>query len=42
MKKCLKMPNYLISLIGMAAIVIVSAVVCGFLMHKNEQDEKTN
>jgi hypothetical protein len=36
------MPNYIISLIGMAAIVTVSAVVCGFLMHKHEQDEKTN
>ena len=32
------MPNYLISLIGMAAIVTVSAVVCGYLMYKNEQD----
>jgi hypothetical protein len=36
------MPNYLISLIGMAAIVTVSAVVCGYLMHKNERDENTN
>jgi hypothetical protein len=34
------MPNYLISLIGMAAIVTVSAVVCGYLMYKNESDEE--
>jgi hypothetical protein len=34
------MPNYLISLIGMSAIILISGFVCGFLMHKNEQDEK--
>lgn len=34
------MPNYLISLIGMAAIVTVSSIVCGFLMYKNEQDHE--
>lgn len=32
------MPNYLISLIGMAAIVTVSSVVCGYLMAKNEKE----
>jgi hypothetical protein len=34
------MPNYIISLIGMAAIVTVSGFICGYLMYKNEQDEK--
>jgi hypothetical protein len=38
--KCLKMPNYLISLIGMAAIVTVSAVICGYLMHLNDKDHE--
>jgi hypothetical protein len=41
-KKENTMPNYLISIVGMTAILIVSSVVCGFLMYKNEQDEKTN
>jgi hypothetical protein len=36
------MPNYLISLIGMAAIVTVSAVVCGYLMHLNDKDHEEN
>ena len=37
------MPNYLISLIVMAAIVTITAVVCGYLMHINDKDhEKTN
>ena len=34
------MPNYILSLIGMAAIVTVSSIVCGFLMYKNEQDHE--
>ena len=34
------MPNYILSLIGMAAIVIVSSIVCGYLIYKHEQDEE--
>jgi hypothetical protein len=37
-KNYLTMPNYILSLIGMAAIVIVSSIVCGYLIYKNEQD----
>lgn len=33
------MPNYLISLLGMAAIVTVTAFVCGYQMFKDEKDK---
>ena len=34
------MPNYVISLLGMAAIVTVSAFICGYLMYKNEKEQQ--
>lgn len=34
------MPNYILSLIGMAAIVTVSSIVCGYLMYKHENEQQ--
>ena len=34
------MPNYLISLIGMAAIVTISGFICGWLMYKHEKENE--